>query len=104
MELSLFPHRVSWQGGNTMTTNQWTVDIAISEGDETTAVATLVTPSDRRLSGSGKARRNPNDPQVPMIGDELAVARALSALAHTLLDACAEDIESITHEPAHLTA
>jgi hypothetical protein len=32
----------------------------------------------------------------------LAVARALSELAHSLLDVAAADIEQVTHEPAHL--
>lgn len=87
-----------------MTTKQWTIDITITEGErETTAQATLDTPSARRVIGTGKARRNPTDLQVPMIGDELATARALSELAHRLLDTCAADIESITHKPAHLT-
>lgn len=39
---------------------------------------------------------------VGVIGDELAVARALADLAHQLLEATAADIEAITHEPAHL--
>jgi Domain of unknown function (DUF1876) len=54
------------------------------------------------LTGVGLARRSPEDPDVPQIGDELAVARALSELSHQLLDATAADIERITHQPAHV--
>jgi Rv2632c-like len=39
---------------------------------------------------------------VPEIGDELTVARAMSELAHRLLDSAAADIEGITHRPVHL--
>ena len=47
-----------------------------------------------RLAGWGRARRNPADPSVPQIGEELACARALSELAHNLLDAATREIES----------
>ena len=56
----------------------------------------------RQLTGEGTARRNPTDSDVPEIGDELATARALSDLAHQLLDAAAEDIGAITKEHVHL--
>jgi len=86
-----------------MMTKRWTVDIFIDERDSTThAEARLHTNDATRLSGYGKARRNPRDVEVPEIGDELAVARALSELAHMLLQAAAEDIEQITHQPASL--
>ena len=41
---------------------------------------------------------------MPEIGDELAVARALTDLAHQLIDATVSDIESMTHRPAHVEA
>jgi hypothetical protein len=39
---------------------------------------------------------------VPEIGQELAAARALPALAHMLLDTAAGDIEDVTHAPVSL--
>jgi hypothetical protein len=39
---------------------------------------------------------------VPEIGDEIAVARALSDLSHRLLQAATEDVEQSTGTPAHL--
>lgn len=84
---------------------RWTVDIVIDEHHDerrTRAEARLHTPDRIGLTGSGQARRNPGDPEVPEIGDELAVSRALSDLAHRLLDAAAGDIEQITRKGAHL--
>jgi hypothetical protein len=82
---------------------QWHVVINIDEHDNRTrAVARLRTRDTDKLVGVGLARRNPADQNVPEIGDELAVARALSELSHNLLDAAAADIEQITHQSAQL--
>ncbi|WP_158852133.1 DUF1876 domain-containing protein [Saccharothrix deserti] len=86
------------------TTKQWRVDVTIDEHEEKTrATARLRTgDDDTHLVGVGTARLNPADTNVPEIGDELASARALSDLAHRLLDAATADIEGITHRPAHV--
>lgn len=82
---------------------QWRVDIFIDEHDgRTRAKARLHSRDDTNLVGVGLARLNPTDTDVPEIGDELAVARALSDLAHQLLDATVKDIEATTRHPAHL--
>ena len=82
---------------------RWTVDIHIDEHeDRTRAQARLHNRDETRLVGIGLARLNPADVNVPEIGDELAVSRALADLAHRLLDATVTDIEAITHAPAHL--
>jgi hypothetical protein len=83
-----------------MTTKTWTVQVALDEqGDDTVANATLVGDDTAELHGRGTSRRNPSDESVPRIGDELATARALSDLAHQLLDVAASDIETRTHHP-----
>ncbi|GAA2525789.1 DUF1876 domain-containing protein [Pilimelia columellifera] len=85
------------------TAKHWTIDLYIDEHDDsrsTRADARLLTGAGLNLHGSGSARRNPADQDVPDIGDELAVARALFDLAHHLLEAAAADIESATHERA----
>jgi hypothetical protein len=85
------------------TTDQWTVRLSIIELDgQTNAEARLVMGDDNHLSGRGKARRNPDDPNVTRIGEEIAVARALADLAHHVLAAAAAGIESVTHERAQL--
>jgi hypothetical protein len=85
------------------TIDRWSVDIYLDEADgETHAEARLTTRTTEGLRGRGKARCNPADWDVPEIGAELATARALSDLAHRLLDTAAADIEAVTHERTRL--
>jgi hypothetical protein len=80
----------------------WTVQVDIDEHeDRTRAVARIRAGEAPSLAGTGLARLNPADRDVPQIGDELAVARALSELSHLLLDAAARDIEQSSGVPAH---
>jgi hypothetical protein len=80
----------------------WTVQVDIDEHeDRTRAVARLSTGGTQPLVGTGLARLNPADRDVPKIGDELAVARALSELSHLLLEVAARDIEQSSGVPAH---
>jgi hypothetical protein len=79
----------------------WAVQIVLDEQDGTTqADAVLDTGAKVELRGHGYARRHPRDEEDHQIGDELAAARALSDLAHKILDVAAHDIESHTHTPA----
>lgn len=83
---------------------EWQIEIFIDEHEERTrAKARLRTRDDATLVGVGLARLHPADSNVPEIGDELAVSRALADLAHQLLESTAKDIEAVTHEPAHLS-
>ena len=71
----------------------WRVNIDLFEsGDDTTAHAVLVAESPQRIDAHGQAHRNPADVQVPEIGDEVAVARALRRLSDRLLEVASEDI------------
>lgn len=82
--------------------DRWTIDIYLDERDgETHAEARLITRDTEKLRGRGRARCNPADWDIPEIGAELAASRALSDLAHRLLDSAATDIEAVTHE--HVT-
>lgn len=83
--------------------DRWMVEIYIDERDgETHAEALLKTRDTEKLRGRGRARCNPTDWDVPEIGAELAASRALSDLAHRLLDSAATDIEAVTHEHVSL--
>jgi hypothetical protein len=66
-------------------TRRWDVQIFIDEHDDgsTRAEARLRTGGNMSMVGVGFARQNPHDTAVPEIGDELAVARALSNLGRT---------------------
>lgn len=84
-------------------TKQWSITVDIDEEDDTTlASVSLRTPMGQAVTGVGRAQRNPLDPSVPEIGDELAVARALRNLAERLLHTTEKDISGTTGEPAHL--
>lgn len=73
----------------------WTVEMRFEEDpNSTNAVAIVRTPSGQELRGYGQARRNPHDRPVPRIGEEVAGARALSNLAHELLEYAAREIEA----------
>ncbi|MGH3662095.1 MAG: DUF1876 domain-containing protein [Micromonosporaceae bacterium] len=79
----------------TATTRQWQIDMIFEEDvDHTTATATVITPAGQHLRAAGQARRNPHDRPVARIGEEVAGARALSNLAHELLEYAAREIET----------
>jgi Rv2632c-like len=81
----------------------WTVDIYVGEDDgHTYAEASLNDDIGNHVLGTGRARLNPTDPDVPEIGDEIAVGRALNELGNRLLDTAAGDMESVTHEHVRL--
>lgn len=83
----------------------WSVQIDLGEHDGTTqAVARLHTGDRTSLTGTGSARLNRADLDVPEIGDELAAARALSQLAHALLEAAADDISGVLNKPVELNS
>lgn len=84
-------------------TKQWSITVDIDEQEDTTlAHVSMRTPTGQDVTGIGEAQRNPLDPSVPEIGDELAVARALRNLAERLLHTTEKDISNVTGEPAHL--
>jgi hypothetical protein len=83
---------------------RWSVEIFIGEDNgRTYSEARMHTELGDRLLGVGRAWLSPRDYDVPEIGDEVAVARALSDLSRRLLDVASGDIEAITHEEAHLS-
>lgn len=83
------------------TTKRWNVDILVTEEAEgnqsyTWAEVGLVSPDLPSLRGHGVARKHPEDMDVPEIGEELAVSRALSDLARQLRQAAWQDIGEST--------
>lgn len=81
-----------------VTAKRWTVDIVVDEHPQsrtTRAEARLHTGDPTHLRGIGRSWRNPLDNEVPEIGDELAVARALADLAGRLRSAADEDIDDV---------
>ena len=82
----------------------WTVEVAFSEDEGQTRADARMRAAGREWHGWGRARRNPVDPDVPAIGEELAAARALSDLTHQLVHAAAEGVEGFEGHPVHLNA
>jgi hypothetical protein len=83
-------------------TKRWSVDIYIDEHEETRrtrAEARLHTGDRTDLRGVGMSSRNPRDVEVPEIGDELAVARALADLADHLHTAARLDVVDNSDQP-----
>jgi hypothetical protein len=73
----------------------WRVEVSLLEaGDDTTAHAVLVAEVPG-IDATGRAYRDPHDADVPEIGDEVAVARALRQLSDRLLGVAAEDIATL---------
>ena len=85
------------------TDDHWSMVVFVAEIDgETDAEARLTKADSRHFSGRGKAKLDPADRNVAMIGEEIAIARALSDLSHKLLHSAAVGVESMTHEKARL--
>jgi hypothetical protein len=85
------------------TAKHWSVHVYIGEDDgRTSAEARLQTGDATELRGYGVARLSPTDEDVPEIGDEVAVARALSDLGHRVLLAAAADIQATSGGPVRL--
>ena len=84
-------------------TNKWRVEIDFDE-DETHTHATVRAQcaDGETVTTLGDAYRNPKDSSQPMIGEEIAAARALIALGTELLQSASSRIEQVTHQPIHL--
>jgi hypothetical protein len=78
---------------------EWTVRVTIFEsGDDTTATVALLADLPEAPTARGTSHRSARDDDNPVIGDEVAVARALRRLADSLLAHAERDIESGTGE------
>ncbi len=72
----------------------WTLGFETREDEDHCDMVVHLDAGDRSLSGHGRSRRNPSDPSVPQVGEELAAARALQDLARHLTDDAWAMIES----------
>ena len=85
-----------------MPDQSWSVDIAFTEDAERTRADATLDLASQRFHGFGQAKKAPEDPSVPVVGQDLAAARALSHLSHQLVDAAAERIEAFEGHPVKL--
>ncbi len=78
-----------------MSTRQhWDVRLELTEDADHCEVVAHLDTGDRGLQGVGRSRRNPADPVLPQVGEELATARALHDLAHHLTSDAWDMIEN----------
>ncbi|MDR9450617.1 MAG: DUF1876 family protein [Acidimicrobiia bacterium] len=75
-----------------------TLNLHLSEDEiETIAHAVLNLRGDH-FESIGKARRNPVDPPMPVIGEELAIARSLQTLTGQIMEAAQDKVEAFLKE------
>lgn len=77
----------------------WHLEVLVDEHENRTRAKVRLSWQGNDLVGVGLARLDPADEPVAAIGDELAIARALSDLAHQLLELTVSDIEAATRKP-----
>lgn len=70
-----------------------TLSIHVTEDERETRAKAVLDMRGDHFEAIGQARRNPSDPQKPLIGEELAVARALRKLESALMEAAWDKIE-----------
>jgi Rv2632c-like len=80
----------------------WTLEIKFTEDDRATRADIEFDVANRHLHGWGRAKRDPADPDVPLIGEEIAAGRALIRLAHQLLGAAENEIEEIEQHAVYI--
>ena len=69
-----------------------TIDVSIEEDISTTTVTTKLDLMGEHFEAKGRARRNPSDDPIPVIGEDLALARALNGLQMKVMEAAQEKI------------
>lgn len=77
-----------------METRMAQLQIVFTEDADHTEAKVATQVRGRAFSGWGRARRNPSDPQMPEVGEELALARALADLTNQLRDVASETISA----------
>jgi hypothetical protein len=63
-----------------------TIEVGIDEDENMTLVHATLDLRGDHFDAVGKAKRNPTDVNVPVIGEELALARALGSLEEQVID------------------
>jgi hypothetical protein len=79
-----------------------TVTVVFQEDEDKTRADAVLQGMGEEIRGWGRARRNPVDPDVPAVGEEIAAARALQDVAHHLLERAAHLIEGWEGRPVNL--
>jgi len=89
-------------GGDGVERHSVEIDLRLTEDADRCEAVAVMASTLGELTGSGAARRHPDDPHVPLIGEELAIARALGSLAEQLEAAAYGSIAAREDRPVHL--
>ncbi len=76
-------------------TLEWKTRLHLFEDGGTTKARVVIDTGTAVLTGRGAAHRNPADPDVPEIGDELAAGRAMQDLGRQLVAIAERDADGI---------
>ncbi|ANW18504.1 DUF1876 domain-containing protein [Streptomyces clavuligerus] len=79
---------------------EWTVGLQLVEEDGTTTARAVLDTGTATLTGRGAAHCNPQDVDIPQIGEELAAGRAMRDLSGRLMRAADHDLEAVGAGPA----
>lgn len=74
------------------------VDVRIDEDETNTLVYAELNLRGDHFEATGRAKRNPHDRPIPVVGEELATARALGNLALQVMEAAQDKIERFLEE------
>jgi len=80
--------------------HSWKLSFDMREDDQHCEMVVRLDTGLQKFEGEGRSRRNPHDPSMPRVGEELAAARALHDLANHLT----EDAWSIVEAASHANA
>ena len=70
-----------------------TLTLHLSEDDVTTIAHAVLNLRGDHFEAMGKAKRKAGDPPMPVVGEELAIARALSDITASVMAAAQTKIE-----------
>lgn len=73
-----------------------TISVHLVEDPSETNVKLVLDLRGDHFEAIGKARRNPVDPPLPAIGEELAIARALANLQEAIMETALDKVEKFT--------
>jgi hypothetical protein len=82
-----------------MSDKRWMVDIEFYETDRYTSADVMLEAGSICYRAWGQARRSADDPDRPKVGEEVAAARALEALATQLRGVAEHEIEAFEGHP-----
>ena len=80
--------------------HHWQLKFEMREDDDHCDMVVHLDTGIRTLTGEGRSRRNPTDPSMPRVGEELAAARALHDLANHLTEDAWSIIEAYARSNA----